>query len=83
MRKHNPTLFIECLATEIVETYKHLAGISEEQEKQCLQKWQQNSDFSRFLKINISKLSQFFSRITYNSAAFNGAYICYHPFFKP
>ena len=56
MRKHNPTLFIECLATEIVETYKHLAGISEEQEKQCLQKWRQNSDFSRFLKINISKL---------------------------
>ena len=32
MRKHNPTLFIECLATEIVETYKHLVGISEEQE---------------------------------------------------
>ena len=56
MRKHNSTLFIECLATEIVETYKHLAGISEEQEKQCLQKWRQNSDFSRFLKINISKL---------------------------
>ena len=56
MRKHNPTLFIECLATEIVETYKHLAGISEEQEKQCSQKWRQNSDFSRFLKINISKL---------------------------
>ena len=45
MRKHNPTLFIECLATEIVETYKHLAGISEEQEKQCLQKWRQNSNF--------------------------------------
>ena len=39
-----------------METYKHLAGISEEQEKQRLQKWQQNSDFSRFLKINISKL---------------------------
>ena len=39
MRKHNLTLFIECLTTEIVETYKHLAGISEEQEKQkCLQK---------------------------------------------
>ena len=56
MRKHNPTLFIECLATEIVETYKHLAGISEELEKQCLQKWRQNSDFSCFLKINISKL---------------------------
>ena len=50
MRKHNPTLFIECLVTEIVETYNHLAGISEEQEKQCLQKWRQNSDFSRFLK---------------------------------
>ena len=32
MRKNNPTLFIECLATEIVETYKHLAGISQEQE---------------------------------------------------
>ena len=61
MRKHNPTLFIECLATEIVETYKHLAGISEEQEKQRLQKWQQNSDFSRFLKINISKLCQDFN----------------------
>ena len=31
---HNPTLFIECLATEIVETYKykHLAGICEEQQ---------------------------------------------------
>ena len=56
MRKFNPTLFIECLATEIVETYKHLAGISEEQEKQCLQKWRQNSDFTLFLKINISKL---------------------------
>ena len=56
MRKHNPALFIECLATEIVETYNHLAGISEEQEKQCLQKWRQNSDFSLFLKINISKL---------------------------
>ena len=56
MRRHNPTLFIECLVTEIVETYNHLAGISEEQEKQCLQKWRQNSDFSRFLKINISKL---------------------------
>ena len=56
MRIHNPTLFIECLATEIVETYKHLVGISEEEEKQCLQKWQQNSDFSCFLKINISKL---------------------------
>ena len=54
MRKHNPTLFIECLTTEIVGTYKHLAEISEEQEKQ---KWRQNSDFSRFLKINISKLS--------------------------
>ena len=53
MRKHDPTLFIECLATEIVETYKYLAGISQEQEKQCLQKSQQNSDFSRFLKINI------------------------------
>ena len=39
------TLFFEYLATENVETYKHLAGISEEQEKQCLQKWQQNTDF--------------------------------------
>ena len=38
MRKHGPTLFIECLTTEIVETHKHLAGISEEQENQCLQK---------------------------------------------
>ena len=56
MRKHNPTLFIEYLTTEIVKTYKHLARISGEQEKQCLQKWRQNSDFSRFLKINISKL---------------------------
>ena len=46
MRKHNPTIFIEFWATEIVETYKHLAGISQEQEKQCLQKWRQNSDFS-------------------------------------
>ena len=45
MRKQNPTLLIECLATEIVETYKHLAGISEEQEKLCLQKWRENSDF--------------------------------------
>ena len=36
--------------------YKHLAGISKEQEKQCLQKWRKNSDFSRFLKMNISKL---------------------------
>ena len=56
MTKHNPTLFIECLATEIVEIYKHLAGICKEQEKQCLQKWRQNRNFSRFLKINISKL---------------------------
>ena len=58
MRKHNPTLFIECLATKIVETYKHVAGISEEQEAQYLQKWRQNSDFSHslFLKINISKM---------------------------
>ena len=53
MRKHNPTLFIECLATEIVETYQHFVGISEQQEKQCLQRWRQNSDFSCFLKINI------------------------------
>ena len=45
MRKHNPTLFIECLATEIVETYKHLVGINKEQEKQYLQKWRQDSDF--------------------------------------
>ena len=28
MRKHSPTLFIECLATGIVETYKDLAGIA-------------------------------------------------------
>ena len=55
MRKHNPTLFIECLATETVETYKHLARISEAHEKQCLQKWRENSHFSRFLKINILK----------------------------
>ena len=48
MRKHNSTLFIEYLTTEIVETYKHLAGIRKEQEKQCLQKWRQNSDFSCF-----------------------------------
>ena len=33
LRKHNTTLFIECLAIEIVETYKHLVGINEEQEK--------------------------------------------------
>ena len=26
------TLFIECFVTEIVETYKHLVGISEEYE---------------------------------------------------
>ena len=45
VRKHNPTLFIECLATEIVGTHKYLAGIIEEQEKQCLRKWQQNSNF--------------------------------------
>ena len=54
--ENNTTLFVECLATEIVETYKHLAEISEEWEKQCLQKGQQNSDFSRSLKIDISKL---------------------------
>ena len=24
MRKHNPTLFIECLATEIVEIHVHI-----------------------------------------------------------
>ena len=62
-------------------SYKHLAGTSKEQEKQCLQKWRQNSDFSRFLKINISKLCHrflitFFSRVTCNSAAFDRAYIC-------
>ena len=39
------TLFIESLATGILETYKHLAGISEEQENQCLQITLQNSDF--------------------------------------
>ena len=77
MRKHNPTLFIECLATEIVETYKHVAGISEEQEEQYLQKWRQNSNFSHslFLKINISKMCHriliIFSRVTCNSAAFD------------
>ena len=49
------------LATEIVETYKHLVGTSEELKKQYLQKWRQNSDFSRFLKINISKLSYDFN----------------------
>ena len=80
MRKHDPTLFIECLATEIVETLKHLAGISEEQAKQCLQKWRQNSNFSCFLKINILKLCHriliFFPRATGNSAAFDWAYIC-------
>ena len=42
--------------TEIMETYKHLARISEEQEKQCLQKWRQFGAFSFFLKVNISKL---------------------------
>ena len=56
MRKHNRLFFFECLVTEIMETYKHLAGISEEQEKQCLQKWRQNIDSSHFLKLNISKL---------------------------
>ena len=40
MGKHNPTLFIECLTTEIAETYKYLAGISEEQVYVSLQKWQ-------------------------------------------
>ena len=39
LRKHNPTLFIECLATEIVKTYKYLVGITEDQEKQSLQRW--------------------------------------------
>ena len=89
MRKHDPTLFIECLATEIVETYEHLAGISEEQEKQCLQKWRQNSDFSRFLKINISKLCHrilivFFKLLIgliFVSLTF--FYDSYHPFSKP
>ena len=38
MRKHNPTLFIEVLATEIVEIYKQLAAISEEQEKKMFTK---------------------------------------------
>ena len=32
LSKHNPTLLIESLATEIVGTYKYLAGISEKQE---------------------------------------------------
>ena len=32
LRKHNPTLLIESLATEIVGTYKYLVGISEKQE---------------------------------------------------
>ena len=39
------TLFVECLATEILDTYKHLAGIRKEKKKQFLQKWRQNSDF--------------------------------------
>ena len=38
-------LFVECLATEIVETYENLAGITKKREKQCLQKWRQNSVF--------------------------------------
>ena len=38
-------LFIGCLATEIVGTCKHLAGITETREQQCLQKWRQNNDF--------------------------------------
>ena len=86
MRTHNPTLFIECLATEIVETYKHLVGISEEEEKQCLQKWQQNSDFSCFLKINSSKLCHrilifFFFRVTCNAAVFDWVIIVSLTFF--
>ena len=38
LRIHNATLFIECLATEIVETYKQSVSVSEELEKQHLQK---------------------------------------------
>ena len=76
MRKHNPTFLLNVWQLKL---WKHLAGISEEQEKQCLQKWRQNSNFLRFLKINISKLCHriliFFSRV-YNSAAFDWAYIC-------
>ena len=96
MRKHNMTLFIECLATEIVKTYKHLAGISEEQEKQWLQKWRQNNDFWRFLIINISKLCHriliifFLSNMQLDSFWLT-LYLChlhffndnYHPFSKP
>ena len=82
MRKHNPTLFVECLATEIVETYEHLAGISKEQEKQCLQKWRQYSDFSRFFKINISELCHrilifFFQSNMQLSRFWLGLYLCH------
>ena len=82
MRKHNPTLFVECLATEIVETYEHLAGISKEQENQCLQKWRQYSDFSRFFKINISELCHrilifFFQSNMQLSRFWLGLYLCH------
>ena len=85
--KHNQTLFIECLATGIVETYKHLAESSKEQEKQCLQKWRQNSDFSHFLKISISKLCHRILIIFFQSNMQLGSfwlnlYLCHLHFFK-
>ena len=48
IRKHDTTLFIEGLATEPLETYKHLAGISEEKEKQCLQNGDKTAIFNIF-----------------------------------
>ena len=48
VRKHDRTLFIEGLATELLETYKHLAGISEEKEKQCLQNGDKTAIFNIF-----------------------------------
>ena len=55
MRKHNPALFIECLATEIVETYKHMVRIREEQEKYCFQNGYKEKRFFTFFEIKYFK----------------------------
>ena len=86
LKKHNVIFFIECLVTEIVETYKNLARIRKWQEKQCLQKWWQNSDFWSFLIINISKLSHriitiFFLRNMQLGSFWLGLYLCHLHFF--
>ena len=48
MRKHSPTLFIECLATEIVETYKDLAGIAKNKKNNVYKNGDKKTIFHAF-----------------------------------